>query len=161
MTDTAPRRPRSSRVWLYAPFIALVLAAAAWTGFWFIIRGRVIDAVDTALAKEAGLGRSWDCTDRSVSGFPFRVELRCGALSLSSARWGETVRVQTGPALAVGQIYTPNLVIAQIASKQYEVPRVIVRVMDPARAEWYAEQGLHTICPTRYAIEMFEEALEA
>jgi|SRR6187200_662378 trk system potassium uptake protein TrkA len=54
-----------------------------------------------------------------------------------------------------------NLVIAQIASKQYEVPRVIVRVMDPARAEWYAEQGLHTICPTRYAIEMFEEALEA
>jgi trk system potassium uptake protein TrkA len=37
---------------------------------------------------------------------------------------------------------------------------VIVRVMDPARAEWYAEQGLHTICPTRYAIEMFERALE-
>ena len=29
--------------------------------------------------------------------------------------------------------------------------------MDPARAEWYAEQGLHTICPTRYAIEMFEQ----
>jgi len=52
-----------------------------------------------------------------------------------------------------------NLVIAQIASKQYRVPRVIVRVMDPARAEWYAEQGLHTICPTKYAIEMFEQAL--
>jgi trk system potassium uptake protein len=52
-----------------------------------------------------------------------------------------------------------NLVIAQIASKQYAVPRVIVRVMDPARAEWYAEQGLHTICPTKYAIEMFEQAL--
>jgi trk system potassium uptake protein len=54
-----------------------------------------------------------------------------------------------------------NLVIAQIAAKQYRVPRVIVRVMDPARAEWYAEQGLHTICPTRFAIEMFERALEA
>jgi trk system potassium uptake protein TrkA len=53
-----------------------------------------------------------------------------------------------------------NLVIAQIASKQYGVPRVIVRVMDPARAEWYAEQGLHTICPTKYAIEMFEQALD-
>jgi trk system potassium uptake protein len=52
-----------------------------------------------------------------------------------------------------------NLVIAQIALKQYGVPRVIVRVMDPARAEWYAEQGLHTICPTKYAIEMFEQAL--
>ena len=54
-----------------------------------------------------------------------------------------------------------NLTIAQIASKQFEVPKVIVRVMDPARAEWYAEQGLHTICPTKYAIEMFSEALRA
>jgi hypothetical protein len=113
MTDTAPSR-RSSRAWLYAPFIALALAAAAWTGFWFVVRARVIDAVDTALAREAGLGRSWTCTDRTVTGFPFRVELRCGALALASARWGEAVRVQTGPALAVGQIYTPNLVIAQI-----------------------------------------------
>ena len=54
-----------------------------------------------------------------------------------------------------------NLTIAQIAAKQFEVPKVIVRVMDPARAEWYAEQGLHTICPTQYAIEMFSEALKA
>lgn len=53
-----------------------------------------------------------------------------------------------------------NLTIAQIAAKQFSVPKVIVRVMDPARAEWYAEQGLHTICPTRFAIEMFERALE-
>ena len=113
MTDIPPRR-RSSRAWLYAPFMALILAVVAWAGFWFVVRARVVDAVDTALAKEAGLGRSWTCTDRSVTGFPFRVELRCGALTLTSARWGETVRVQTGPAVAVGQIYTPNLVIAQI-----------------------------------------------
>jgi trk system potassium uptake protein TrkA len=53
-----------------------------------------------------------------------------------------------------------NLTISQIAGKHYQVPRVICRVMDPARAEWYAEQGLHTICPTSYAIEMFERALE-
>ena len=52
-----------------------------------------------------------------------------------------------------------NLTIAQIAQKMFEVPRVITRVMDPARAEWYAGQGLSTICPTRYAIEMFEQEL--
>jgi trk system potassium uptake protein TrkA len=54
-----------------------------------------------------------------------------------------------------------NLTIAQIAAKRFDVAKVIVRVMDPARAEWYAEQGLHTICPTKYAIEMFSEALRA
>ncbi|MDP3408637.1 DUF2125 domain-containing protein [Bosea sp. (in: a-proteobacteria)] len=111
---TEPASSRSTRVWLYAPFVLLALVAAGWTGFWFVVRARVVDAVDTALAKEAGLGRSWTCTDRSVTGFPFRVELRCGTLALASARWGEAVRVQTGPAVAVGQIYTPNLVIAQI-----------------------------------------------
>jgi trk/ktr system potassium uptake protein len=52
-----------------------------------------------------------------------------------------------------------NLTVAQIAQKMFNVPSVLVRVSDPARAEWYAAQGLRTICPTRYAIEMFEDAL--
>jgi trk system potassium uptake protein TrkA len=53
-----------------------------------------------------------------------------------------------------------NLIIAQIAQKRFNVPKVIVRVMDPARAAWYGEQGLHTISPTKHAIEMFERALQ-
>lgn len=51
-----------------------------------------------------------------------------------------------------------NLVVAQIAQRRFDVPRVVVRVLDPARAAWYAEQGLHTICPTQHAIEMVEQA---
>ena len=31
--------------------------------------------------------------------------------------------------------------------------RVVVRVADPGRAAWYAEQGLHTISPTQAAID--------
>ncbi|MCW2967496.1 MAG: TrkA family potassium uptake protein [Solirubrobacteraceae bacterium] len=53
-----------------------------------------------------------------------------------------------------------NLVIAQIAQRRFNVERVIVRVMDPARAGWYAEQGLHTICPTSAAIAEFLSVLE-
>ena len=53
-----------------------------------------------------------------------------------------------------------NLVIAQIAKRRFNVPRVIERVMDPARASWYAEQGLFTICPTKAAIEEFKSELE-
>ena len=52
-----------------------------------------------------------------------------------------------------------NLIIAQIAQRQFQVPKVLARVMDPARASWYAEQGVHTISPTQHAIEMFESAL--
>jgi trk system potassium uptake protein TrkA len=49
-----------------------------------------------------------------------------------------------------------NIVIAQIAKRRFNVPTVIVRVLDPFRAEWYEKQGVHTICPTRVAIEMLE-----
>lgn len=49
-----------------------------------------------------------------------------------------------------------NIVIAQIARRRFGVPTVIARVLDPLRAEWYERQGVHTICPTRVAIEMLE-----
>jgi trk system potassium uptake protein TrkA len=54
-----------------------------------------------------------------------------------------------------------NLVIAQIAQRRFNVPRIVVRVADPARAAWYAEQGLQTICPTQVAIDLAEEAVLA
>jgi trk/ktr system potassium uptake protein len=52
-----------------------------------------------------------------------------------------------------------NLVIAQIAQRRFRVQKVVVRVLDPARAGWYAEQGLLTICPTQTAIELLTEAV--
>jgi len=52
-----------------------------------------------------------------------------------------------------------NIVISQIAKRRYEVSTVIARILDPLRAEWYQDQGLHTICPTRVAIEMLESAV--
>lgn len=52
-----------------------------------------------------------------------------------------------------------NLVIAQIAKRRFHVERVVVRVLDPARAAWYEQQGLSTVCPTQKAIEMLEVAV--
>jgi trk system potassium uptake protein TrkA len=49
-----------------------------------------------------------------------------------------------------------NLVVAQIAQRRFDVPRVIARVLDPRRAAWYSEQGMHTISPTQIAIEQLE-----
>jgi trk system potassium uptake protein TrkA len=52
-----------------------------------------------------------------------------------------------------------NLVVAQIAQRRYNVEHVLCRVLDPARATWYEQQGLRTISPTRHAIGMFTDAL--
>src|ERR671931_2139864 len=52
-----------------------------------------------------------------------------------------------------------NLVVAQIAKRRFDIQRVVVRVLDPARARWYAEQVLQTVCPTQTAIELLEAAV--
>jgi hypothetical protein len=115
MTDPLPTR-RRSRFWLYGPFMLLVILAAGWSAFWFYARGRIATEIDNALAREVERGRTWTCTDRSIGGFPFRIELRCNALSLTSTRWGDAVRVETGPAVVVGQVYSPGLVILEASS---------------------------------------------
>jgi trk system potassium uptake protein TrkA len=54
-----------------------------------------------------------------------------------------------------------NLVIAQAAQKHFEVPTVVVRVLDPARAQFYATKGLRVVCPTSSAIEALVSAVRA
>ena len=52
-----------------------------------------------------------------------------------------------------------NLVVAQVAQKRFEVPCVVVRVLDPSRAKFYASLGLNTVCPTSTAIDALVDAV--
>jgi trk system potassium uptake protein TrkA len=54
-----------------------------------------------------------------------------------------------------------NIVIAQIARNQFDVPSVVARVLDPGRAAFYATLGLQTVCPTSGAIDVMTQAILA
>src|SRR5437763_15138630 len=54
-----------------------------------------------------------------------------------------------------------NLVVAQVAQKRFGIDCVVVRVLDPARAEFYAARGLRTVCPTSTAIDVLTESVRA
>ncbi len=54
-----------------------------------------------------------------------------------------------------------NLVIGQVLRKRYGIGTVVVRVLDPARARFYAERGLNTVCPTQTAISVLRDAVNA
>jgi len=54
-----------------------------------------------------------------------------------------------------------NIVIGQVAQKHFDVRCVVVRVLDPGRAEFYASRGLRTVCPTSNAIAVLTEAVRA
>jgi trk system potassium uptake protein TrkA len=54
-----------------------------------------------------------------------------------------------------------NIVIAQVARLQFQVPTVIARLLDPARAQFYAARGLRIVNPTSAAIESLVGAVRS
>ena len=104
-----PRRP--SRLRLYAPFIALAVLAIGWSVAWFLIRGRVVSGLDEWIAAEAGAGRRWTCVDRTVGGYPFRIEIGCASLKLERRE----LAAELGRLHVVAQVYNPSHIIAEAA----------------------------------------------
>jgi len=54
-----------------------------------------------------------------------------------------------------------NIVIGQVAQKRFGVDCTVVRLLDPARADFYNARGLRTVCPTKTAIDTLGEAVRA
>jgi len=54
-----------------------------------------------------------------------------------------------------------NIVICQVAQKRFGIQCVVARILDPARADFYAARGLRTVCPTKTAIDTLTEAVRA
>jgi trk/ktr system potassium uptake protein len=52
-----------------------------------------------------------------------------------------------------------NVVIGQVAQKRFGIECTVVRILDPARANFYRERGLRTICPTSTAIDALDDAV--
>ena len=54
-----------------------------------------------------------------------------------------------------------NIVIGQVAQQRFDNQCVVVRLLDPARAEFYRGRGLRTVCPTSVAIEVLLDSVRA
>lgn len=102
---------RNSRFWLYTPFILLVLVAIAWSVAWWMVRSRAIDSLDAWLATETRAGRQWACADRQIGGYPFRIVVACGSLTLKQG----PVTASLGRVTSMSQVYQPAFVITEIA----------------------------------------------
>src|SRR5229473_51544 len=116
--------PRRRPLWrLFIMPVLLLVAAVAWSAFWFFAASQVDVRADAWRAQEAKSGRVYDCAKRSVAGFPFRLEVRCdGAsvtlLSQTAARAATQapITAQLGEILVVAQVYDPKLLIAEFTA---------------------------------------------
>jgi hypothetical protein len=123
MTDLVLAPRRRSRWGLFAAPVLLVIAAIAWSAFWFFAASEVGVKADAWRAQEAKSGRFYDCANRSVSGFPFRLEVRCSdaSVKLVSQSAGQLasqspVIGKLGQILIVAQVYEPEHLIAEFTS---------------------------------------------
>src|SRR5229473_1618626 len=116
--------PRRRPLWrLFIMPVLLLVAAAAWSAFWFFAASQVDVRADAWRAQEAKSGRVYDCAKRSVAGFPFRLEVRCdgASVSLVSQTAGQAatqtpMTAQLGEILIVAQVYDPKLLIAEFTA---------------------------------------------
>jgi hypothetical protein len=116
--------PRRRPLWrLFIMPVLLLVAAAAWSAFWFYAASEVDGAADAWRAQEAKSGRVYDCARRSVAGFPFRLEVRCNgaSVSLQSQTAGQVTTQASFTAkldeiLVVAQVYDPKRVIAEFTA---------------------------------------------
>lgn len=54
-----------------------------------------------------------------------------------------------------------NIVIGQMLQRRYAIGCVVVRIFDPRRADFYAERGLRTVCPTKTSIATLADIVRA
>lgn len=102
--NRAPLARRRSRTGLFLPSILLLVLALAWSAAWLFIRSRAEAEMDGWIAAEGRAGRTWTCADRSLTGFPFRLELRCATVSFARSDG----RFSLGRLTALVQVYDPR-----------------------------------------------------
>lgn len=98
---------------VYLPFLGLILLCAAWSVLWKVTADTVDAGIDQWFADERQAGRLWSCQDRSLGGYPFRIEVRCAGASFTTAPGVAPASGRIGDILAVSNAYRPNLIVAE------------------------------------------------
>jgi len=124
MTDMTLATRRRRPLWqLFLVPGLLLIAAAAWSAFWFFAASEAEVKAVAWRAQEAKSGRIYDCAKQTVAGFPFRLEVRCNRVSVSlvSQTAGQgagerPITARLGEILVVAQVYDPGLLIAEFTA---------------------------------------------
>jgi hypothetical protein len=111
----APRRRPLWRLFILPALV--VVAAVAWSAFWFYAASEVGVRADAWAVQEAKSGRVYACGKREVAGFPFRFEVSCSDASVSlfsqTADAKALFTARLSEILVIAQIYQPKLLIAE------------------------------------------------
>jgi len=109
--EAAPRR----RLWpVFVPIGLVVVLACAWSGFWFVAAGAAEKTIAGWREREAQIGRIYTCEKQTVSGFPFRIEVRCVDPSIELRRNEPPLALKASDLVVFSQVYQPTHLITEL-----------------------------------------------
>jgi hypothetical protein len=109
------RSPRKTYA-VVIPLGVVVVAALAWTGFWFHAASVARATLSGWQEREAQLGRQFSCGSQTIGGYPFRFEVRCQDAAADLTGANPPLQIRAKQLLSVAQIYQPTLILAEIAA---------------------------------------------
>ncbi|WP_321343996.1 DUF2125 domain-containing protein [Breoghania sp.] len=89
---------------------AVLLVIGGWSAFWFYASGVVKEELDARIGQLAQQGIQISCADREITGYPFRIEVRCGTVDVAFSDGGQ---VSVAGFRAVALIYKPYHIILE------------------------------------------------
>jgi hypothetical protein len=100
-----PQPKRPSRVWLYGPYVAVIVALLAWSGVWLAERAKVQGELNGEAQHLRADGYQVAWSGLTIDGWPFRLHVTLQQPHVSDATgWAfDAPRLE-----AVGLAYTPS-----------------------------------------------------
>lgn len=108
---SSERKPNYSRRFLWLAVFIVVLFGG-YSALWFYAAGKLETIAGAAMAKFGRVGRSAECTNLMVRGYPFRMGLFCDGVRYEDPR--RQVAASAAAFRSAAQVYNPFHVVAEL-----------------------------------------------
>jgi hypothetical protein len=116
------------RTWLVlAATVAAV--AAIWAGLWFYAVSVAESTIAGWRERESNVGRIYACERQTISGFPFRIEVRCVDPSVELQREEPPLALKAADLQVFAQVYQPTLLTSELVGP--------MTIAEPGRSPGY------------------------
>jgi hypothetical protein len=108
-----PQASSRRRRWPLILAALAVVLAGAWAGLWHYAAGITERTVAGWKAREARSGRIYTCANQTVSGFPFRIEVRCADAAAELKSNQPPLAVKTKDLVVTASVWQPTVLTSE------------------------------------------------
>jgi hypothetical protein len=102
------------RRWPLILFVTLVVLGGLWSAGWYYAAGIAERTIEGWRVREARSGRTYTCATQTISGFPFRFELRCADAGAELKTTAPPLAVKARDILISARLWQPTVLTSDV-----------------------------------------------